>query len=53
MVYLEHGAYYAVGALALMLALSLRYNIPDVFTGLIGALIIGASLVSSWRERRS
>ncbi len=51
MVYLEHGAYYAVGALAVMLGLSLHFDIPDVFTGLVGAIIIGASLMSSLRER--
>jgi uncharacterized protein len=51
-VYLEHGAHYAVGALAVLLAVSLRYDIPDVVTGLVGAAFISASLVSSLRARR-
>jgi len=53
LVYLEHGAYYAVGALAVMLALSLRFDIPDVVTGLVGAVFIGAALVSSLREQKA
>jgi hypothetical protein len=51
-VYLEHGAHYAVGALAVLLAVSLRYEIPDVVTGLVGVAFIGASLVSSLQARR-
>ncbi len=52
LIYLEHGAYYAVGTLAVILGLSLRYDIPDVVTGLVGAVIIGAALISSLRERK-
>ncbi len=51
-VYLEHGAHYAVGALAVLLAVSLRYDIPDVVTGLVGAAFIGASFISSLHHRR-
>lgn len=52
-VYLEHGAHYAVGALAVMLAVSLKYEIPEVVTGLVGAVFIGASFMSSLRARRN
>jgi uncharacterized protein len=48
-IYLEHGAQYSVGALAVLLALSLAYDIPDVVTGLIGALFISLAFVSSLR----
>lgn len=48
-VYLEHGAYYAVGALAAMLLLSIGYSIPSYITGIIGVSIIGLALQSSRR----
>ncbi len=51
-IYLEHGAHYAVGALALLLALSLAHEIPDLVTGLVGIVFIGLSLVSSLQESR-
>lgn len=51
LIYLEHGAYYAVGALAVMLGISLRVEVPEAVTGLIGAAIIAASLVSSLRAK--
>lgn len=51
-IYLEHGAHYAVGALAVLLAVSLKYEIPDVVTGLVGVAFIGLSLASSVQERR-
>ncbi|MDH6126729.1 DUF475 domain-containing protein [Kitasatospora sp. GP82] len=52
-VYLEHGAHYAIGALALILLASIRYHIPEIVTGLIGVAFIGAALASSMvRNRR-
>jgi uncharacterized protein len=48
-IYLEHGAYYAVGALAAMLLLSIGYEIPSFITGIIGVSIIGLALQSSRR----
>lgn len=45
--YLEHGAFYAIGALALIMFAGTVYHIPEVFTGLIGAALIGLSLWSS------
>jgi hypothetical protein len=50
--YLEHGAHYAVGALAFLLAASLRYHIPEAVTGLVGALCIALSVVSSISARK-
>jgi uncharacterized protein len=50
--YLEHGAFYAIGALALMMLFDVFVHIPEVVTGLIGAVIIIISLVSSIRWAR-
>ncbi|HEX9064696.1 MAG TPA: DUF475 domain-containing protein [Streptosporangiaceae bacterium] len=52
-VYLEHGAHWAIGALAVLLFVTIRYHVPDIITGLIGVGFIGAALVSSIvRNRR-
>jgi Uncharacterized protein conserved in bacteria len=52
-VYLEHGAHYAIGALAMILMVSIKHEIPEIVTGLIGVAFILASLTSSiLRNRR-
>jgi hypothetical protein len=52
-VYLEHGAHWAIGALAVILLISVRIHIPEVVTGLIGVAFIGAALAGSIvRNRR-
>jgi hypothetical protein len=52
-VYLEHGALWAIGALSVVLLITMKYEIPEVVTGLIGVAFIGAALVSSIiRNRR-
>lgn len=45
--YLEHGAFYAIGSLALIMFCNTIAHIPEVVTGLIGAVFIALSLVSS------
>lgn len=45
--YLEHGAHWAIGALAVILLLSIEFHINDVVTGLIGVVFISAALFSS------
>lgn len=45
--YLEHGAFYAIGALAAIMFLNTFVHIPEVLTGFIGATFIGLSLWSS------
>lgn len=45
--YLEHGAHYTIGILAVVLLLGLYYDIPEAVAGAIGIAIIGASVVSS------
>ena len=51
--YLEHGAFWAIGALALIMFLGTSMHVPEAVTGLIGAVLIGLSLWSSVRHRRS
>jgi hypothetical protein len=52
-VYLEHGAQWAIGALAALLLITIKYEIPEAITGLAGVGFIGAALVSSVvRNRR-
>jgi len=51
-VFLEHGAHYAIGILAAIMLASMKYHIPELFTGLIGVAFIAASLWSSVRHRR-
>ena len=50
-VFLEHGAHYAIGILAVIMLASMKYHIPEIFTGLVGVAFIAASLWSSVRHR--
>jgi len=51
--YLEHGALWAIGALAVILLITIEYEVPEVVTGLIGVAFIGAAFISSIvRNRR-
>jgi len=50
--YLEHGAFWAILALAAIMLLSARFEIPETVTGLIGAVLIGVSLWWSVRYNR-
>ncbi|MBP3955372.1 DUF475 domain-containing protein [Gemmata sp. G18] len=50
--YLEHGAHWGIGALAAIMLVSMRVDVPEVVTGLIGVSLIGLSLLSSIRHRR-
>ncbi|MEU9338655.1 DUF475 domain-containing protein [Streptomyces sp. NPDC048290] len=52
-VYLEHGAHYAIGALAIILLVTIQYEIHELITGLIGVALIGASFWSSVRRNRA
>jgi hypothetical protein len=51
-VYLEHGAHYAIGALAVIMLMGTVFHVPEVITGLIGIGFIAASVISSVRHRR-
>ncbi len=51
--YLEHGAFYAIIALAVIMYLNTFVHIPEVITGVIGALLIGLAFWSSVRWNRA
>ena len=51
--YLEHGAFWAIIALAAIMLSSVLFHIPETVTGLIGATLIGLSLWSSVRHNRN
>lgn len=46
-IFLEHGAHYAIGALAVIMLLSMKFHVPELVTGLIGVAFIGWSVISS------
>ena len=51
--YLEHGAHYAIGALAVLMLVDMSVHVPELITGLIGMGFILLSLWSSIRAGRS
>ncbi len=51
-VFLEHGAHYAIGALAVIMLVSMKYEVPEVVTGFIGVAFIVLSVISSLRQRK-
>ena len=46
-IFLEHGAFYAIFGLAVIMFVNTLYEIPETITGLVGAAFIVASLISS------
>lgn len=50
--YLEHGAFWAIGALAVIMLAGAKYHIPEAVTGLLGAGLIAFSLGSSILSNR-
>jgi hypothetical protein len=50
--YLEHGAFWAIGALAVIMLVGAKYHIPEAVTGLLGAALIAFSLGSSILSNR-
>ncbi|WMX47261.1 DUF475 domain-containing protein [Streptomyces roseicoloratus] len=52
-VYLEHGAHYAIGALAVVLMITIQYEIPEIITGGIGVALIAWSFWSSVRRNKA
>ena len=49
-VFLEHGAHYAIGALALIMLVSIGVHVPEVVSGLVGVVFILLSFWSSVRH---
>ncbi|MET9520481.1 DUF475 domain-containing protein [Streptomyces sp. NPDC002994] len=52
-VYLEHGAHYAIGALAVILLITIEHQISEFITGLVGVFLIAASFWSSIRRNKA
>ncbi|MHC5699897.1 DUF475 domain-containing protein [Streptomyces tirandamycinicus] len=52
-VYLEHGAHYAIGALATILLITIQHQISEIITGLIGVVLIAASFLASVRRNKT
>lgn len=50
--YLEHGAFWAVGILAAIMFANTIVHVPEVATGALGAVVIGASLYSSLKYKK-
>lgn len=50
--FLEHGAHYAIGALAAIMLLSVKFHVPEVITGLIGVAFIIWSVLASIAYRK-
>lgn len=51
-VYLEHGAHWAIGALAVILLVSLGVHVNELVTGLVGVVLIAAAFISSLVRKR-
>jgi len=45
--YLEHGAHWAIGALAVILLVTIKYEISEIITGLVGVAFILAAFINS------
>ncbi|OUL70309.1 DUF475 domain-containing protein [Paraburkholderia hospita] len=52
-VFLEHGAHYAIGALAFIMLGSIVWHVSEVVTGLIGVAFIVAAMASSLIYRKN
>lgn len=49
--YLEHGAHYAIGILAAIMLIGVKYEVPEVVTGLSGLAFIAWSVIASIRSK--
>lgn len=52
LIYLEHGAHWAIFGLALAMLLGIFVHVPEVLTGLVGAVVIMFAYISSRKEMR-
>ncbi len=51
-VFLEHGAHWAIGVLAAIMLVSVKFHVNELITGLTGVGLILLALASSIRERK-
>lgn len=52
LIYLDHGAHWAIGSLATLLFISMTTPIPELITGTVSVLILLASLFSSIKRNK-
>jgi len=52
LVYLEHGAHWAILGLAAAMLVSLFFHVPEVITGLVGLIFVGFAAFSSFQALR-
>ncbi|MGW1291832.1 DUF475 domain-containing protein [Streptomyces sp. NPDC002533] len=52
-VYLEHGAHYAIGALSVILLITIQHEINELITGSVGVILIAFSFWSSVKRNRA
>ncbi|MFE3368839.1 DUF475 domain-containing protein [Streptomyces sp. NPDC059173] len=52
-VYLEHGAHYAIGALSVILLVTIQHEINELITGSVGVILIAISFWSSVKRNRA
>lgn len=50
--YIEHGAHYAIGILAVIMLTSLKFEVPEVVTGLTGLTVIIISVIHSYKVNK-
>lgn len=50
--YLEHGAHWAIGFLALIMFVSTTYEVPEVVTGVAGLIIVGWAFIDSLKYNK-
>ncbi len=51
--YLEHGAFYSIFALSIIMFLQSLFHVPEIITGFIGIALIGGALFSSIRHKNA
>ncbi len=53
LIYLEHGAHYAIGALAIIMIASVQFHVPEIITGTIGLFLVLLSGYSSTKIKNA
>jgi uncharacterized protein len=51
-IYLEHGAHYAIGALAVIMLMGSVFHVSEVITGLVGVGFVVAAVMSSIQHKK-
>lgn len=50
--YIEHGAHYAIGILAVLLLISLKFEVSEIFTGTVGLVFVATAVIQSVIEAK-